>query len=69
MELGRWRAYGLPSVIARWLAAGHPPGTRLSADGQEGSFAGLTDEGLLQLRLGDGSLHIVNAGEVRLEQE
>ena len=35
----------------------------------EGSFAGLTDEGLLQLRLGDGSLHIVNAGDVRLKQD
>ena len=69
VELARWRAYGLSSVIARWRAAGHPPGTRLSIDGLAGSFAGLTDEGLLQLRLGDGSLHVVNAGEVRLEQE
>ena len=69
VELGRWRAYGLSSVIVRWLAAGHPLGTRLSIDGMTGSFAGLTDEGLLQLRLGDGSLAVVNAGEVRLEQE
>ena len=69
VELARWRAYGLSSVIARWLVAGHPPGTRLSIDGLAGTFAGLTDEGLLQLRLGDGSLHVVNAGEVRLEQE
>ena len=71
VELGRWRAYGLPSVIIRWLAAGHKLGTALTVGepGEAklaGSFAGLTEDGLLQLRLGDGSLAIVNAGEVRL---
>ena len=74
VELGRWRAYGLPSVIARWLTLGHPVGTGLriaEPDGsvREGSFVGLTDQGLLQLRLADGSLAVVNAGDVRLEQE
>ena len=69
VELGRWRAYGLAAVINRWLAAAHPPGTQLVADGTAGSFAGLTDEGHLQLRLDDGSLRTINAGEVRLEQE
>ena len=74
VELGRWRAYGLSPVIARWLTLGHPLGTELTLGepdeaGLEGSFAGLTDEGLLQLRLGDGSLHIVNAGDVRLKQD
>lgn len=74
VELGRWRAYGLHSVIARWLTLGHPLGTELTLGmpgeaGLEGSFAGLTDEGLLQLRLGDGRLHIVNAGDVRLKQD
>lgn len=74
VELGRWRAYGLASVIARWLTLGHPLGTGLritEPDGSvlEGSFAGLTDLGLLQLRLENGSLAVVNAGDVRLEQE
>ena len=74
VELGRWRAYGLPSVIARWLTLGHPLGTQLTLGepneaGLEGNFAGLTEGGLLQLRLGDGSLQIVNAGEVRLKQD
>jgi len=74
VELGRWRAYGLAPVIARWLTLGHPLGTGLriaEPDGSvlEGSFAGLTDQGLLQLRRPDGSLHTVNAGDVRLEQE
>lgn len=74
VELGRWRAYGLPSVIARWLAVGHPSGTELTLGesddaGLHGKFVGLSDDGLLQLRLPDGSLHIVNAGEVRLKQD
>ena len=69
VELARWRAYGLASVIVRWLAVAHPLGTRLSTEELAGSFAGLTDEGQLQLRLGDGSLAVVNAGEVRLEQD
>ncbi|MEO6718212.1 MAG: biotin--[acetyl-CoA-carboxylase] ligase [Novosphingobium sp.] len=74
VEVGRWRAYGLPSVIARWLALAHPLGTELivgepGEPGLEGEIAGLTDDGLLQLRLGDGSLHIVNAGDIRLKQD
>jgi BirA family biotin operon repressor/biotin-[acetyl-CoA-carboxylase] ligase len=74
VELGRWRAYGLGPVIARWLAAGHPSGTRLSVGepGEPsllGSFAGLTDDGALQLRLSDGSLRVIHAGEVRLNQD
>jgi BirA family biotin operon repressor/biotin-[acetyl-CoA-carboxylase] ligase len=71
VELGRWRAYGLSPVIARWLRVGHPLGTKLILGGPdeaglEGSFAGLTEDGFLQLRLTDGSLHTVNAGELRL---
>jgi BirA family biotin operon repressor/biotin-[acetyl-CoA-carboxylase] ligase len=71
MELDRWRAYGLRPVIARWLAAGHPTGTQLSVGepGEiplQGGFAGLTDSGALQLRLSDGSLRVIHAGEVRL---
>jgi BirA family transcriptional regulator, biotin operon repressor / biotin---[acetyl-CoA-carboxylase] ligase len=74
VELARWRGYGLGPVIARWLAAGHPSGTRLSVGepgelSLEGEFAGLTDDGMLQLRLGDGGLRIVHAGEVRLNQD
>ncbi len=65
-ELERWRNYGLEPVIRRWLAAAHSLGTRLLADGMEGAFAGLTAEGALQLRLADGSLRTIHAGEVNL---
>jgi BirA family biotin operon repressor/biotin-[acetyl-CoA-carboxylase] ligase len=70
-ELGRWRSYGLGPVIARWLAAGHPLGTPLLAGDPDeellsGTFAGLTDDGALQLRLADGTCHVIHAGEIRL---
>lgn len=69
VELERWRNYGLSSVIARWQAAGHQAGTPLSVGepGQDallGSFAGLSDDGALQLRLADGTCRIIHAGEV-----
>lgn len=65
-ELERWRNFGLEPIIRRWLAAAHPAGTRLLADGVEGAFAGLTAEGALQLRLADGSLRTIHAGDVNL---
>jgi BirA family biotin operon repressor/biotin-[acetyl-CoA-carboxylase] ligase len=69
VELERWRSFGMEAVIRRWLAAGHPPGTPLRTSGAggkavDGTFAGLTADGALQLRLADGRTHIVNAGEV-----
>jgi BirA family biotin operon repressor/biotin-[acetyl-CoA-carboxylase] ligase len=70
-DLDRWRSYGLAPVIRRWEAAGHPLGTALSLDEPDGSrlagaFAGLTEAGALQLRLADGSLRVIHAGEVRI---
>ena len=73
-ELERWRTYGLEPLIARWTAAGHPQGAPLTIGepGPEslyGTFAGLTPDGALQLRLADGSLRAIHAGEVRLAGE
>lgn len=65
-ELERWRSFALSPIINRWLLAGHPIGTRLTADGQDGTFAGLTPEGGLQLRLADGTSRTIHAGEVNL---
>ena len=71
LELQRWRSFGLEPLIRRWLAAAHPEGTvlRVGEPGEsalEGSFAGLTSNGALQLRLADGTTRIIHAGEVRL---
>lgn len=69
--LGRWRSEGLAPVRAAWLAAAHPPGTALSthtASGAwiEGLFDGLDESGALRLRLADGAVQIIHAGDVFL---
>lgn len=66
LELERWRAYGVDPVVNRWLARGHPLGTPLATEGLLGTFAGLTPDGALQLRLADGSSRTIHAGEVNL---
>ena len=70
-ELERWRMYGLAPIIRRWLAAGTPEGTQLSVhepDGNvvQGRFAGLDAAGTLQLRLEDGAVRAIHAGDVML---
>lgn len=69
--LGRWRSEGLAPIRHRWLDAAHPAGTPLStalAGGEraEGLFDGLDETGALRLRLADGSLHVIHAGDVFL---
>lgn len=66
--LGRWRAQGLAPVRAAWLAAAHPIGAALAAGGARGSFDGLDETGALRLRLADGSVRVVHAGDVFLIQ-
>jgi BirA family biotin operon repressor/biotin-[acetyl-CoA-carboxylase] ligase len=72
LELGRWRQFGTEPLFARWLAAAHQPGAALSvhdADGQRqsGFFAGIADDGALRLRLADGTVRVIHAGDVTLE--
>jgi BirA family transcriptional regulator, biotin operon repressor / biotin---[acetyl-CoA-carboxylase] ligase len=69
--LMRWRGEGLGVVRDAWLARAHPPGTALratQADGAvlDGLFAGLDTDGALRLRLADGSVHVIHAGDVFL---
>lgn len=70
-EFERWRTYRLAPLITRWQALAHPLGTplRVGEPGEpllEGTFAGLADDGALQLRLADGTTRTIHAGEVRL---
>ncbi len=70
-ELDRWRTYGLDPLIRRWEAAAHGHGTGLtvSPPGEAaiaGSFAGLSPEGSLRLRLDNGSERVIHAGDVML---
>ena len=64
--LARWRAEGLAPVRAAWLAAAHPIDTALTASGARGAFEGLDETGALRLRLEDGGLRIIHAGDVFL---
>lgn len=69
-ELVRWRADGLTPLIARWTDRAHPRGTRLtigegSDAGLTGAFDSLDESGGLRLRLGDGQMRTITAGEVR----
>ena len=69
--LNKWRIDGLRPILAQWAARAHPPGTSLSVslpDGKriEGLFDGLTDDAALRLRLGDGEVRIIHAGDVFL---
>ncbi|WP_375291347.1 biotin--[acetyl-CoA-carboxylase] ligase [Qipengyuania sp.] len=72
-ELDRWRSFGLEPLLNRWQAAAHEIGTRLNVQAagegqQEGTFAGLSDEGALQLRLADGTFRVIHAGDVFFAQ-
>ncbi|HYI39351.1 MAG TPA: biotin--[acetyl-CoA-carboxylase] ligase [Allosphingosinicella sp.] len=67
----RWRDEGLEPIRTRWLAAAHPLGTALSthsASGArvEGVFDGLDESGALRLRLADGTVQVIHAGDVFL---
>lgn len=71
-ELVRWRQFGLQPLLTRWLAAAHPLGSALSVhDGRgvrmHGRFDGLEQDGALRLRLDDGRVHVIHAGDVVVE--
>ena len=67
--LARWRSEGLSVVRSAWLARAHPLGTALVAnlpDGEavQGLFNGLTQACALRLRLADGQVRVIYAGDV-----
>jgi BirA family biotin operon repressor/biotin-[acetyl-CoA-carboxylase] ligase len=64
--LARWRSSGVEPIRRQWLAAAHAPGTPLSTSEGEGLFDGLDGEGALRLRLADGTLRVIHAGDVFL---
>jgi len=64
--LARWRGEGLAPIRTRWLAAAHPVGTALATSLGDGLFDGLDQSGALRLRLADGTIQIIHAGDVFL---
>lgn len=70
-ELERWRSFGPDPILRRWQAAAHPVGTPLSVSppgegGISGHYAGLEPDGALRLRLADGTIRAIHAGDVML---
>jgi BirA family transcriptional regulator, biotin operon repressor / biotin---[acetyl-CoA-carboxylase] ligase len=69
--LSRWRGEGMAVIRQVWLAAAHPIGTALTANlsdssACDGLFDGLDNDGALRLRLADGSVRAIHAGDVFL---
>lgn len=68
--LERWRGDGLAPVRTRWLEKAHPVGTALSVrsvdESIDGLFDGLDEMGALRLRLADGRVRTIPAGDVFL---
>jgi BirA family biotin operon repressor/biotin-[acetyl-CoA-carboxylase] ligase len=69
--LEAWRNTG--SLADAWLGRAHPVGTRLTvhaAPGEQvsGLFDGIEPSGALRLRLADGSVRVMHAGDVSLGQ-
>ncbi|MEO6198544.1 MAG: biotin--[acetyl-CoA-carboxylase] ligase [Sphingomicrobium sp.] len=67
-----WRS-SPPLLFAQaWLARAHAVGTMLKVHGEdramvEGRFHGIDRDGALQLRLGDGELRTIHAGDVDID--
>ena len=68
--LAMWRD-DYPRLTTAWIESAHPIGTVLavhSGGGEQvsGAFAGIEDDGALQLELADGRIEVVRAGDVEL---
>jgi BirA family biotin operon repressor/biotin-[acetyl-CoA-carboxylase] ligase len=71
LELGRWRQFGLEPILNRWLAAAHRVGSALTVHEPNGSrvsgaFDGVEPDGAMRVRLADGSVRVIHAGDVML---
>lgn len=64
-RIADWRA-GLAGIRTAWLAGAHPVGTALSTPEGAGLFDGLDESGALRLRLPDGEVRTIHAGDVFL---
>jgi len=67
----KWREPGLGAIREQWLARAHPKGAALTVHDPagrkiDGVFDGMDADGALRLRLADGSVHVMHAGDVFL---
>ncbi len=66
-----WRSSSPGDFARAWLARAHPIGTDLVVHSSDsatvsGRFAGIEPDGALRLRLDDGSVEVIRAGDVQL---
>lgn len=77
--LARWRGAGthyqsgLAATIALWLKQAHPVGAAITTTGPDGTkitgtFAGLTPDAMLNLRLPDGEMVVIHSGDIELKR-
>lgn len=69
--LARWHAGEWDGLRVAWLARAHPPGTPLAVGDRDGraltgTFTGLGADGAALLRLADGTVRPIHAGDVEL---
>lgn len=69
--LDLWHRGGWPALREEWLARAHPQGTLFSVNhaGEGkliGAYAGLDPDGAVLLRLADGAVRAIHAGDVEL---
>lgn len=73
-RLSRWRLEPLENTIAEWKERAHAVGTLLKVHGSQrealqGEFAGLDANGALLLRLANGAIQSIHAGDVSMISE
>lgn len=69
--LERWRLGGMSAIAHSWQKLAHTVGTAIAVnlptgDQEHGLYAGLSDDGALQLRLADGTIRAIHAADVFL---
>jgi BirA family biotin operon repressor/biotin-[acetyl-CoA-carboxylase] ligase len=69
--LSQWREAGLGTVLAQWQSLAHSVGEPLTVnpggrDQLTGLYDGLQSDGALRLKLPDGKIEIITAGDVEL---
>lgn len=69
--LAQWRGAGLTALRSAWVDRAHAKGTALSVNAPDGSvteglFDGLAEDGALLLRLADGTIRAIHAGDIFL---
>lgn len=71
VRLAQWRGAPLAATLAAWEARATPRGTAISVHAEgvvTGAFDGLADDGSLRLRLADGTIRAIYAGDVIVEK-